>query len=181
MTCILFGLFIIYIWQSWTVLHCWILLPHQITYLMVVVWLFLSGILISNIHNNPISIQRLLLISFFIDYKTKPNTMIESFPCWDCCMWALHCCITSLFMFLHQWHYLILFISLNMFLSSARLESNCEGWHSKASRICLLITSWCHHQPLHCISSYLHSKATLMSFAIHSQQVPLIWDRKSVV
>ena len=64
--------------------------------------------MIGNICNNFKSIQRLLLISFFIDYKTKPNTIIESFPCWNSCMWVLHCCITSLFMFSHQWLYLVL-------------------------------------------------------------------------
>ena len=32
-------------------------------------------------------------------HQTKPNTIIESFPCWNSCMWVLHFCITSLFMF----------------------------------------------------------------------------------
>ena len=70
----------------------------QKIYLLDVMWLFLLGILISNICNNPIMIQQLLLTSFFIDNTTKPNTIIESFPCWNSCMWVLHCCITSLFM-----------------------------------------------------------------------------------
>ena len=71
MTRILFGLFIIYMWWSWAVLHCWTRLPLQITYLVVVVWLFLWGILISNIHNDPIMIQRLLLTLFLS--TIKPN------------------------------------------------------------------------------------------------------------
>ena len=71
MTRTLFGLFIIYISQSWAVLHCWIIIPLQKIYLLDVVWLFLWGILISNVCNNPIMIQRLLLTLFFID--NKPN------------------------------------------------------------------------------------------------------------
>ena len=122
----LFGLIMLYIWQSWVALHCCNIVLSQKIYFVGVVWPLLYVFLISNVWNDPIMIQQLLLTSFFIkNNKTKPNTMIESFPCWDCCMWALHCCITSLFMFLHQWHYLILFISLNILLISARLESNC--------------------------------------------------------
>ena len=112
-------------------------------------------------------IQKLLLILFFIDNKTNPNTIIESFPCWNSCMWDLHCCITSLFMFLHQWLYLILLISFNVILISARFESNCKSWYSKASRAYFLINS-------HGIALYVHSEATMMSIATHSQQKPLI-------
>ena len=67
-------------------------------------------------------IQRLLLTSYFIDNKTKPNTIIELFPCWNSCMWVHHCCIISLFMFVQQWHYLLWSISLNVLLISARLK-----------------------------------------------------------
>ena len=98
MTKTLFGFFMFYIWWSWVV-HCWITLPLQKTYLGVVVWLFMKSILISNVCNNPIMIQSLLLTSFFIDNKTKPNTIIESFPCWNSYMWVHHCYITSLSMF----------------------------------------------------------------------------------
>ena len=48
----------------------------QKIYLLDVMWLFLLGILISNICNNPIMIQQLLLTSFFIDNTTKQNTII---------------------------------------------------------------------------------------------------------
>ena len=93
------NLFVFYIWQSWAVLHCWITLPLQKIYLVDVVWLLLQGILMSNVCNNPIMIQQLLLTLFFIDNETKPNTIIESFPCWNSCVWVHDCYISSLFMF----------------------------------------------------------------------------------
>ena len=108
-----------------------------------------------------------MLASFFINNKTKPNTAIESFPCWNSCVWVLHYCITSLFMSLHQWHNHILCLSLNVLLSLARLKSSCKSWYSKASRAYFLINS-------HCIALYLHSEATMKPIAIQSQQEPLI-------
>ena len=91
------NLFLFYILWSWAVLHCWITLLLQDIYLVGFVWPLLYGILISNIHNDPIMIQQLSLTSFFTNYK--PNKTIQSFPCWNSCVWVLHCCITSLFMF----------------------------------------------------------------------------------
>ena len=96
------NLFLFYILQSWAVLHCWITLLLQNIYLVSIVWLLLYGILISNIHDDPIMIQQLSLTLFFTNYKpnqTKPNKTIQSFPCWNSYMWVHHCCITSLFMF----------------------------------------------------------------------------------
>ena len=91
------NLFMFYIWRSWAVLHCWIILLLQNIYLVGFVWLLLYGILISNICDDPIMIQQLALTSFFTNYK--PNKTIQSLPCWNGCMWVHHCCITSLFMF----------------------------------------------------------------------------------
>ena len=164
------NLFLFYILQSWAVLHCWITLLLQDIYLVSILWPLLYGILISNIRDDPIMIQQLSLTSFFTNYKpnqTKPNKTIQSFPYWNSYMWVHHCCITSLFMFMHQWLYLILCISLNVLLSLARLESNCKSWYSKASSTYFFITS-------HCIALYLHSEATMKPIAIQSQQETLI-------
>ena len=132
--------------------------------------------MISNIHNVPLMIQRLLLTLFFIDSKTKPNTTIESLPCWIICVWVLHCCITSLFMFVHQWHYLILEYFIKHALDFCKVRIKLSSKHSKASRSCFLITSHCHNQPLHCLILTFRSnyEATMMHIAVHSHQVPLI-------
>ena len=90
------NLFMFYILQSWA-LHCWITLLLQNIYLVGFVWPLLYGISISNICDDPLMIQQLSLTSFFTNYK--PNTIIQSFPCWNSYMWVHHCCIISLFMF----------------------------------------------------------------------------------
>jgi hypothetical protein len=119
--------------------------------------------LISNICDDPIMIQQLSLTLFFTNYK--PNNWILSL------LKQLHVSSPLLHYInihvLHQWLYLISYISLNILLSLARLKSKCKSWHSKASRAYFLITS-------HCLASYLHYKVTMMPIAIHSQQVPLI-------
>ena len=91
------NLFMFYILRSWAVLHCWIILLPQNIYLVSIVWLLLYGILISNVHDDPIVMQHLSLTSFFTNYK--PNKTIQSFPCWNGYVWVHNCCITSLFMF----------------------------------------------------------------------------------
>jgi hypothetical protein len=63
-------------------------------------------------------------------------------------------------------------ISLNVLLSSARLESNHQIHIQRqvehvSSSAAIVTTS-------HCIASYIHSEATMMHIAIHSQQVPWI-------
>ena len=38
-------------------------------------------------------------LTYLVNWQqTKPNTIIESFLCWNSCVWVLYCCITSLFM-----------------------------------------------------------------------------------
>ena len=164
------NLFLFYILQSWAVLHCWITLLLQITYIVDVVWLFPVRLFDQQhpkcSYNDSKALAN-LSFSLLTTNQTKTNTTIESFLCWNSCVWALHSCITSLIMFLHPWLYLILCISLNLLLSLARLKSNCKSWYSKASRAYFLINS-------HCIALYLHSEATMMPVAIHSQQEPLI-------
>ena len=120
------------------------------TFVMIVEW-----------YNNSY-LPRLSLIT----NQTKPNNWILSL------LKQLHVS-SSLLHYItihvfHHWLYLILLISFNMLLSSARFESNCKSWYSKASRTYFLITS-------HCIASYIHSEATMKHIAIQSQQEPLIW------
>ena len=137
-------LFLFYIWRSWAVLHCWITLLLHKTYLVSIVWL--KGILISNICDDPIIIQQLLLTLFFTNYKqnktkqnktkqnktkqnktkqnkTKQNNpfLVETAMC-EFTIAALYhySCFASMTLL-----YLILCISLNVLLSLARLESNC--------------------------------------------------------
>ena len=126
-------------------------------------------------------ILQLLLTWFFIKNKTKPNTIIESFPCWNGCMWALYWCITSLFMFLHHWLCLILCISLNMLLIPARLESNCQGWHSKTSRTYFLIKSRSHHQPLHCLKHTFRSNYETYCHSFSTNNIDLHVDSTRII
>ena len=117
-------------------------------------------------------IQRLLLTLFFIDSKTKPNTTIESLPCWIICVWVLHCCITSLFMFVHQWHYLILEYFIKHALDFCKVRIKLLGSTFKGKQ-----NIFPNQQPLSSPTITLpHSyyKATMMPIAIHSQQEPLI-------
>ena len=126
-------------------------------------WLFLWGILISNVCNNPIMIQRLLLTLFFINNKIKLNTIIESFPCWNSCMWVLHCCITSLFMFSHQWLYLVLEHFIKHALEFCKVRIKLLGLTFKGKQ-----NMFPHQQPLNCLvltfrsnyEAYCHSIST---------------------
>ena len=114
-------------------------------------------------------IQRLLPTFFsFTITQNKPNTTIESLPWWNDCMWVLHCCITSLFMFVRQWHYFILECFVKFALDFCKVRIKLPSTHSKASRTCFLISSHCHDQPLHCLiltfrsnyDAYCHSFST---------------------
>ena len=80
-------------------------------------------------------------------------------------------------MFVQQLYYLIFCISLNVLLSSARLESNCPVYIQRqaehVSSSSAIVTT--HHCiALHCIASYLHSEPIMMQIAIHSQHETLI-------
>ena len=156
-----------YILCSWAVLHCWIRLLLHKTYLVGIVWLLWYGILISNICNDCIMIPQLLLTLFFTINKPNQTPSLNPF--------LVETAACELFIAtFHQYSCLynnditlFCIISLNMLLSSARLESNCKSWYSKASRTYFLVTS-------HCIALYLHSEATMKPIAIQSQQEPLI-------
>ena len=121
-----------HIWQSWAVAT-----PVRF--------------LISNVLNDPIMMQQLLLTLFFYWQQSKPNTIVESFPCWNGCMWVLHCCITSLFMFLHQWQYLMLYYFIQCALEFYKVRSKLLGLTFKAGRTYFLISSHQYHPPLHCL------------------------------
>ena len=134
-------------------------------------WPLVLGILISIVCNDPIIIQRLLLTLFFIDNKTKPNTIIESFPCWNSCVWVLHCCITSLFMVSHQWYYIVLEYFIKCALDFCNVRIKLLGLTFKGKQ-----NIFPHQQTLSLPTitlHHLHSKATMMPIVIHSQQEPL--------
>ena len=95
-------------------------------------------------------------------------TTIESFPCWNSSVWALHYCITSIFMFVQQRHYLILEYFIKHALDFCKVRIRLPSTHSKTSRICFLITS-------HCIASYINSEAIMLHIVIHSQHRTLIF------
>jgi hypothetical protein len=98
-------------------------------------------------------IQRLLLTSFFIDNKTKPNTIIGSFPCWNSCVWVLHCCITSQIMSLHQWHNLVLEYFIKRALDVCKVRSKLLGLRFKGMQ-----NIFSCHQLLHCLILTFRSK-----------------------
>ena len=117
-------------------------------------------------------IQQLLLTSFFINNKTNQIQQLSRFlvetPTCEFIIAALHhySCLCN------NGSTLILNILSNLLLSSARLESNCQVHiqrHAEhiSSSPAIVITS-------HCIASHLHSEATMMPDAIHSQQETLI-------
>ena len=89
-------------------------------------------------------IQQLSLTSFFTNYK--PNNTIQSFPCWNSCMWVLYFCITSLFMFLHQWNNLILYYFIQCTLEFCKVWSQLLEMTFKGKQSIFL-----HQQPLHCL------------------------------
>ena len=116
--------------------------------------------MISNVHNDPIMIQQLLLSSFFIHTKPTQTSQLNPFLVeMDACEFfiaALHhyscLCSNDITLF---WS-----ITLNMLLISARLESNCQVHIQRqaehiSSSPAVVISS-------HCIASYLHSEATMM-------------------
>ena len=117
-------------------------------------------------------IQRLLLTSIFINENLNLTPQLSLFLVE---MTLLEFVIAAL----HQYscvcinvRTIILNISLNILLSSARLISNCPVHIQKQAEHVSLspaVVITCH-----CISSYLYYKATMMPIAIHSQQVPLI-------
>ena len=94
-------------------------------------------------------------------------TTTESILCWNSSVWVLHCCITSLFMFVQHWHYLILEYFIKHALDFCKVRIKLSSKDSKASRIYFLITS-------HCIASYIHSEAIMLHIVIHSQHKTLI-------
>ena len=108
----------------------------------------------------------------FTTNLTNPNNTIESLPCRNDCVCILACCLTSLFMFVQQCHYVIFEYLVNMLLISARLESNYpvhiqrQVEHFSSSPAVVITSHW--------IASYLHYKATMIPIAIHSQQEPSI-------
>jgi hypothetical protein len=64
-------------------------------------------------------------------------------------------------------------ILVNLLLCSARLESNCQGDIQRQEEYAffsaaIVISS------SHCIASHIHSEATILNIAIHSQQETLI-------
>ena len=93
--------------------------------------------------------------------------MLVLLPCWNDSMWVLQSCIKSLFMVVQQWHNLILDYFGELALVFCKVRIKLSGRHSKARRICFLFSS-------HFIASYIHSEATMMNIAIHSQQETLI-------
>ena len=117
-------------------------------------------LLISNIQNDPIMLQRLLLTLLFINNKPNqpnPNITIESLHCWINWVWVLHCCITSLFMIVQQLHYLIFEYFVKLALELCKVRIKLSSTHSKASNTCFFISSHCHCQPLHCLIHTIRS------------------------
>ena len=108
-------------------------------------------------------IQRLLLTLFFIDNKTKPNTIIESFLCWNSYMWVLHYCIASLFM---------VFTSMTLPYSMYFIKHALEFGKVKIKLLEMTFKGeqsiFPHQQPLHCLiltfrsnyEAYCHSFST---------------------
>ena len=108
------------------------------------------------INNNPNQTSQL---SFFLVETTAIEFFIVDSNHYTCL------CITVNTLF---WS-----ILLNVSLSCARLESNCQVHIQRqaehvSSSTAVVITS-------HCIASYLHSEATMMPIAIYSQQAQLIF------
>ena len=119
----LLALFLFYILRSWAVLHCWITLLPQNIYLVSIVWPLLYGILISNVHDDPINDSTTLtyLVSLTTNQTKQFNPfLVETATC-EFTIAALHhySCFASMTLL-----YLILFISLNVLLTLARLKSN---------------------------------------------------------
>ena len=129
----------------------------------------------SSICNNPKMIQRLLLTSFFIDNKIKPNTIIESFPCWNSCMWFIHCYISSIFMFVQQWHYLILEYFIKHALDFCKVRIKLFGLTFKGKQ-----NIFSCHQPLHCLAYITKKLWCLLPFILNMYRWFAHWLSKDL-
>ena len=138
--------------MSWVVLHCCIKLLLQKSILWVLCdcsckafWLEMC---IMNLHWFKDS----CLPHFsFATNQTNPNTTIKSLSCLSGCVWVLHYCISSLFIFVQQWHYLIFEYLIKSALEFCKVRIKLSSTPSKACKTCFLISSHCHHQPLTCM------------------------------
>ena len=137
----------------------------QKIYLVCIVWLLLYGIFISNICNDHIMIQRLLLTLFFIENKTKPthkhHNWILSLLKWLCVSSSLLHYITIHVFASMTWPYFMYFIKHALEFCKVRIKLLGLTFKGKQS-------IFPHHQPLHCLvlifrsnyEAYCHSIST---------------------
>ena len=118
-------------------------------------------------------IQQLSLTSFFTNYK--PNNTIQSFPCWNSCMWVLYFCITSLFMFLHQWNNLILYYFTKCALEFGKVKIKLLEMTFKGKQ-----SIFPHQQPLHCLVLTFRSNYEAYSHSISIGTIDLHVDASRI-
>ena len=79
----------------------------------------------------------------------------------------------------HQWHYLTLEYLVKSAPDFCKVRTKLSSTLSKASRSCFLITSHCHHQPLHCLILTFRSNydACYHSFSIRTSDLHIVSTR----